>query len=417
MRTPRQAEAVEALRTHGTTIKAAESMGLSRAGFSGLIVNAKLTAAEKAELYSGAALSVSRARDPAIDGAMQAVGTGLVPAMAWIKTAPTDDAPGYSVLLKAPQEERASFLDDMRAIIASLDDKPRDLPPAFEASDGHLLVLDPSDVHIGKLSVQAETGFTYDSDIAEHRLVEGCRLLMERAKRNGVSHVLLVIGNDIAHIDTPRRTTTSGTPQDTHGSIFTMYRAAKRGYVRAVEAGLSMGLSVQIVFSPSNHDWVLGYGIAETVAAWFRGHPNVTASDYAISERHRKYVRFGRNLIGISHGDGAKEIDLPQIMLQEARAHIADCPHRYFYLHHYHHKIAKHLGIRPMAREKDHIAMTVMRAGVGAMEGDNLSVEYVRSPSPPDSWHDRNGYLNRQAVEAFIHCPDRGQIMRLTEWF
>lgn len=70
-----------------------------------------------------------------------------------------------------------------------------------------------------------------------------------------------------------------------------------------------------------------------------------------------------------------------------------------------------------MAREKDHIAMTVVRRGAGAMEGDNVAVEHVRSPSAPDSWHDRNGYINRQAVEAFIHDQTDGQKYRLTEWF
>lgn len=44
-------------------------------------------------------------------------------------------------------------------------------------------------------------------------------------------------------------------------------------------------------------------------------------------------------------------------------------------------------------------------------------IEYVRSPSAPDGWHDRNGYLNRQAVEAFVHSPHDGQKKRFTEWF
>lgn len=85
MRTPRQAEAVEALRQHGTTLKAAEAMGLSRAGFSGLIVNAKLTAAEKAELYSGAALSVSRARgvQPLADAGYDLSYADRTPEQAW----------------------------------------------------------------------------------------------------------------------------------------------------------------------------------------------------------------------------------------------------------------------------------------------------------------------------------------------
>ena len=72
MRTPRQIEAIEALRQHGTMKKAAESMGISRNGFSGLICNAKLTGEEKAQLYKGVALSMSRVRDATTDAAVSA---------------------------------------------------------------------------------------------------------------------------------------------------------------------------------------------------------------------------------------------------------------------------------------------------------------------------------------------------------
>lgn len=54
-------------------------MGLTRAGFNGLIVNAKLTPEEKAELYSGTALSVSRARDPRMSAVFKAAGYDLEP--------------------------------------------------------------------------------------------------------------------------------------------------------------------------------------------------------------------------------------------------------------------------------------------------------------------------------------------------
>lgn len=393
--TPRQAEIVAAVERYGSIKGAARALGLHHTTVK--------------EHYDKAT------RDPAIHGAMQAVGTGLVPSVAWIKTKPTDDAPGFSVMLRPQEDDLCSFKDMLREEIALA--PTVQLPPRFDPRDGFMLVLDPSDVHIGKLCVATETGYTYDAATAEHRLYEGCRALIDQAGRNGVTRVLLVLGNDISHIDTPRRTTTSGTPQDVDGSIFTIFRAARNAYGRVIKYALECALEVQLVFVPSNHDWVLGYCLAEVIAASFGKHPNVTATEYAISERHRKYVRFGRNLIGFTHGDGARETDLPQIMLQEAGRHIADCQLRYWYVHHYHHKIRKALGIRPMAREKDHIAMTVISGGAGAMEGDNVAVEYVRSPSPPDGWHDRNGYLNRQAVEAFIHCPDRGQIMRLTEWF
>ena len=389
-----------ALAEHSTIVAAAEALGMD--------ANA---------LQKWRDSKARKPIDPAMQAAMRAVGTDMQPAMAWLKTAPDADGMAFSVMLKPGPRGADDFKEALAEIIESLAAPPPTLPPRFAPVTGNMVIVDPADVHIGKLSVATETGCTYNAEIAEHRLVEGCKALIEGGIRNGATHVLLVIGNDISHIDTPRRTTTSGTPQDTDGSIFTIFKAAMRAYARVVEYALSRQVTVQIVFAPSNHDWVLGYSIAQTLAARFHGHPNVTATEYAMSERHRKYVRYGRNLIGITHGDGAKEGDLPQIMLAEARPHIADCPHRYFLVHHYHHKIRKALGIRPMSREKDHIAMTVMHSGAGAMEGDNLSVEYVRSPSPPDGWHDRNGYLNRQAVEAFVHCPERGQIMRLTEWF
>ena len=311
-----------------------------------------------------------------------------------------------------------SLKDEIREVISlATQEANPDLPPRFESRDGNLLVLDPSDVHIGKLSVATETGYEYNSEIAAHRLVEGSKALMRDAQAMGVTRVLFVIGNDISHIDNPRRQTTSGTPQDADASIFSIYRAASLGYRRVLGAALEMGLDVDILFCPSNHDWVLGFTIAQELAAWFHDHPNVTATEYNLSERHRKYFRFGSNLLMFTHGDGAKEADLPQIMLLEARQHIAECLHRYAYLHHFHHKIKKALGVRPMQREKDHIAMTVTCAGQGSQEGDNLQIEYVRSPSPPDGWHDRKGYLNRQAVEAFVHHAHDGRIRSLVEWF
>lgn len=325
-----------------------------------------------------------------------------------------------SVFWKAEDDEGAfaDILEEVREAIGELmHGKRPQLPDRFETREGGLLFLSPADVHIGKLSVQAETGVTYNTDIAAHRLAEGCRSLIRRAKALSCSRVALILGNDIAHIDRSDRRTTSGTPQDTDGTIFTIHKAACKGYVQAIEHALSEGLDVDLFFCPSNHDWILGYTVAQFVQAWFHGHPNVHANEYTMSERHRKYMRFGNNNIGITHGDGAKEKDLPQLMIREAGRHAAETRHHYWYIHHLHHKIKKNLGLNEQAREKDHIAMTAINLGVGSMEGDNMAVEVIRSPSAPDGWHDRNGYLNRQAVEAFVHHAQDGQTDRLTEWF
>lgn len=357
-------------------------------------------------------------QDPAVEKGMAALGMEAPPDGGWImKKTPDEDGMCYSFRFSKP-DAKTDFLAQIREAIAeAVDGAEITLPPRFIPQPGQLLVLDLSDVHIGKLCVTTETGYGYSIEVAAHRMVEGARLLMTQGKALGVTRVLLVVGNDILHTDNNKHTTTSGTLQDTAGSYFQSYQAAIHGYRGIVTLALEMGLAVDVVYCPSNHDWHTGYTIAHNLAAWFRAHPAFSATDYNISENHRKYYRFGGNLMIFTHGDGAKEADLPQIMLVEAKHHAAECQHRYAYLHHFHHKIKKALGVRPQSREKDHIAMTVMSSGIGQMEGDNLQIEYVRSPSPPDGWHSRNGYLNRQAVEAFIHDAHDGQKIRLTEWF
>lgn len=284
-----------------------------------------------------------------------------------------------------------------------------------DPKDG-LLVIDLADVHIGKLCTASETGYSYDSDEAVRRMVEGTKALLRKASGHGIARIVMVLGNDILHIDKPDRKTTSGTPQDTHGTVHTMYRDAQAAYVAAIEA-CAAEYPVDLIYCPSNHDWMLGWALAGSIGVWFRDHPNVTATPYNLSETHRKYYRYENNLIGLTHGDGAKEADLYPLMMTEARAHISDCPHRYWLLHHFHHKIRKAKGLNSHDREKDHIGLTTVKSGAGMQEGDNIEIEYVRSPSPPDGWHHRNGYLNRQAVECFIYDPFDGQYARFTNWF
>jgi hypothetical protein len=51
--------------------------------------------------------------DPAIRDSMAAVGTGLVPALAWAKTK-FEDGTSYSVLLKPAAEDLPSIMGQMR---------------------------------------------------------------------------------------------------------------------------------------------------------------------------------------------------------------------------------------------------------------------------------------------------------------
>ena len=397
--TPKQKEAYDAVvRLDGNVAAAARELGEARSG-----IHRKYKAACK---YLEA--------DDGIKAAMESVGmTDCGPLLGgWLK------GEHASLRFEMPKDGAGIALVD--TIKGAIDDLKNIDVPEYEARpkpDGEcLLVIDLADVHVGKLCVETETGYTYSRDVAVHRMVEGTRELIRKASGMGVGRILFVVGNDILHVDNARSSTTSGTPQDTHGTIHQLYRDAFAGYVKCIELA-RLTAPVDLVFCPSNHDWLMGWCLAREVGAWFRNAPDVTATEYNLSELHRKYYRFENNLIGITHGDGAKEADLYPLMMTEARPHIADCTHRYWYVHHLHHKIRKQAGVTAHKREKDHIGMTMMHNAVRSVEGDNVQIEYVRSMSPPDGWHDRNGYVNRQAVECFVHHPHDGQDGRFTVWF
>lgn len=257
-----------------------------------------------------------------------------------------------------------------------------------KSSDSHCLVIDPADVHIGKLATSFETGEDYDSQTAVKRVREGVQGILQKSSGFNIDQAVLIGGNDILHIDTPKRQTTSGTPQDTSGMWYENFLLAKQLYVEVIEMILPVA-DVHFVFNPSNHDYTNGFFLADVVKTWFRKSKNVSF-DCSIS--HRKYFQYHSNLIGTTHGDGAKTAELPLLMAQEAAEMWSKTRHRYVYTHHVHHKTSKDF------------------AGV--------TVESLRSPSGSDSWHHRNGYQHApKAIEGFVHHKQFGQVARLTHIF
>ena len=269
-----------------------------------------------------------------------------------------------------------------------------DYPEIKRTKGTHLLVINPADIHIGKYANEIETNQSYDCATAVERVLEGVTGLIHKAQGFEIDKVLFCIGNDILHIDNVYSTTTKGTYQDTDGKWWEHYEIALMLYVRCVEI-LREIAPVDILHSMSNHDYQSGFHLAHTLKSWFRKAKDV---NFDISVAYRKYYKYGTNLLGIEHGDGAKMQDLPLLMAQENPVDWGTTTHRYWYLHHLHHKI-KHKWMDG----KDFIGVTV---------------EYMRSPSSADSWHSRKGYTGAPlACEGFVHEKTTGQVARLTHYF
>ncbi len=296
----------------------------------------------------------------------------------------------YSINVKNKKDDFEPEL-----FIAKLKDALKDIAPTFEkivraekTDDKHCMVLSPADVHIGKLCSSFETGEEYNSQIAVQRVRTGVSKLLQRAEKYNLDKIIFVTGNDILHVDTPKNTTTSGTHQDTSGMWFDNFVMAKKLLIELIESLVQVA-DVEVVYNPSNHDYMSGFMLIQGIESWFHNHENIK---FNIDMSHRKYSVYGENLIGTTHMDGAKPADLPLLMAHEAPKSWSDCKHRYIYGHHVHHKTSK-----------DYMS---------------VNVETLRSPSGTDSWHHRSGYQHApKAIEAFIHHPKFGQLARLTELF
>ena len=282
--------------------------------------------------------------------------------------------------------EQNAFVDDLLAVISERSPS-YPIVERIKSKEGHLLVVNPADIHIGKLATAFETGEDYNTCIAVQRVHEGVQGILDKSSGFKVEQIVFVGGNDILHIDTPKRQTTSGTPQDTDGMWYQNFMNAFKLYVDVLEK-LIVVANVHFVYCPSNHDYTNGFFLCQAVEQYFRNNDNIT---FDCSIAHRKYYTYGLNLIGFTHGDGGKQSDLPLAMAHESKDWV-NCKHRYVYTHHLHHKVAKDFM--------------------------SVCVETMRSPSGTDSWHHRNLYQHApKAVEGFLHHKDFGQICRFNHIF
>ena len=254
-------------------------------------------------------------------------------------------------------------------------------------NSGTCLVIDPADIHIGKLARMVEVGEDYNIAVAVSRVMEGVKSLISLTSNFGVEKIVLTIGGDIMHTDNKRRTTTNGTPQDTDGMWYDQFNFARQLYVDIIEALVSVA-DVHVIHNMSNHDNVMGWCLAQTIEAWFSKCSNVT---FDVTPNPRKAFLWHDNLIVFTHGEGSEE-KLALSVPHEFPKEWAESKFRNVYKQHIHHKTSK-----------DHMSITI---------------ETSRSVSGADSWHQNSFFTHApKAVECYLHAKGKGQFGRFSHYF
>jgi hypothetical protein len=252
-----------------------------------------------------------------------------------------------------------------------------------------LAEIDQPDLHLGKLCWAAESGESFDVDIAEKVFMEGIARHRDAAALYNVGRFLLPIGNDYLNVDNALGTTTGGTKQDEDGRWQRSYIRGRALLERAIDY-LREVAPVDVIQVGGNHDFERGFYLADALACIYRNQRDVTIDNRPTV---RKYYAWGNSLIGFTHGDKEAVKDLPLTMAVEAPQQWAKAKFREFHCGHVHHQREK--VFQPILEDK------------------GVVVRHLSSLTAADAWHAGKGYRAQRASSCFVRHPEQGIIAEL----
>lgn len=241
------------------------------------------------------------------------------------------------------------------------------------------------DLHFGKYGWSTEVGQAYDRDICRKRLLETTEETLERVCLLGKPEkFLLGAGGDFFHIDTPQNTTTKGTFQDVSG---TFAQIMHEGFELMGDYINLIRTVAPVIVAPmmGNHDKTLSYALLKWLQVGFKHEKDVVIRD---SAKQRHYEKYGENLIGLTHGDGPKVTELPELMGAEAVGLWSQTKHKYWFSGHFHSQ--------------------------WQFEFHGVQCFFVPSLSGTDRWSHQEGHAgNKNAMSAFVLDREEGLLAQM----
>jgi hypothetical protein len=269
--------------------------------------------------------------------------------------------------------------DLIKAVAAATPRLPKIIRPTY-SGDSFMYEISLPDHHFGKLAWAPESGENYDLDIAVDRFKAGFKDLLDRSAGLPIEEILLPFGNDLFHVDSMLNQTTAGTPQDCDGRW-------QKAYVKVVEClkwaiDLARGVApVRVLFIPGNHDQQRVFTVGVLFEFLYASESDVTIDNRPTL---RKYVQYGKTLLGFTHGNEEAHRDLPAMMADEAPEMWAATSggHRIWHIGHLHQK-----------EEKTYVG---------------VNVRVMPSLCGTDAWHQKKGYKGPKMAEAHLYHKSSG---------
>jgi hypothetical protein len=266
-------------------------------------------------------------------------------------------------------------------------------------SENNLFEVSIFDLHIGKLAWGGETFENYDVKIARQRFLATIQTLIQRASGYQYSRILFPVGNDFFNSDTILNTTTKGTPQDEDLRWQKTFMVGTRLLVDAINLLKQTGVPVDVIVIPGNHDFERSFYLGAYLEAWFNNDSQVWINNHASP---RKYYKFGKVLLGLTHGGEEKETSLPLLMATdvEAKPYWSETVYHEWHLGHIHRKRNVNYAVLDRTRT--------------VSEDLGVTVRYLSSLTGTEEWHHKKGFVGAiKAGEGFIWNDEAGLMAHL----
>lgn len=285
---------------------------------------------------------------------------------------------------QSPDQERQDEI--MRACVAAMTENIRGTSPPIDkpvnVPDDIMAVFPIGDPHIGLYVWAKECGDAFNLDIARDLTLGAVDRLMASAP-NAKTAIILLLG-DVFHMNDQTNTTPGHKHQlDVDSRFVKVLQVGIETYRHAILRALGKYERVVVKAIPGNHDPQAVWALALTLAAYFSHESRVEVD---INPSKFWFYRFGKVLIGSTHGDTCKHEALPGIMACDRPKDWGETEHRYWYTGHVH---SQHVREFP-----------------------GVICESFRTLAAKDSYAAGHGYRAGRDMVCIVQHKDHGEIER-----
>lgn len=245
---------------------------------------------------------------------------------------------------------------------------------------GKMVVFGHFDVHFGRVASGYETGEDYNMDIAANNMRKTTSELINSINKEDVDRIVYVIGQDFFNSSFTGYTTSQSHMQDNETTFNTIFKRGGEIIIECIDM-LAQVAPVTVILSVGNHARFEENALAQLIAAYYRNDENVIVNSNPFP---RKYVEYGVNCIGLTHGSDEKE-RIYTLMQSEVPEIWGRTKTRVWLTGHIHHR-------------------TVL-----TKEDSNVIVFSMSAMAKPDNWTVKSGYtMAMNGCSAYIFDFNKG---------